>query len=383
MLQDRGAVLTGLGVGAGLMFLLDPERGRRRRARVRDRAVHAAHKGADALGATSRDAAHRAYGAAARVRGVLRRDTVDDVVLVERVRARLGRVVSHPHAIAVHASDGVVTLRGPVLQAEVNRLLRAVERIRGVREIVSELEEHKEPGNVPSLQGGSTPPGLRPDIWQRQWSPTTRVLVGTTGAALAGYGAARRDAAGALLAVAGAGLLARAAANVEAGRLTGLSRARRAVDIQKTLTIAAPINEVFAFWNDYTNFPRFLSRVIDVRPSARERQSHWTVAGPAGTHVEFDAEVSAYVPNRVLGWRSVEGAAVAHSGLVRFEPAGGGRTRVHIRMSYNPPGGWIGHGVATAFGVDPKRSLDADLVRMKTLLETGRVARDAAQPGIH
>ena len=100
------------------------------------------------------------------------------------------------------------------------------------------------------------------------------------------------------------------------------------------------------------------------RPTTRERQSHWTVSGPAGVPVEFDAEVSAFVPNEAFAWRTIEGAPVAHAGIVRFEPADDGRTRVHIRMSYNPPGGWIGHGVAAAFGADPKRSLDADLVRM-------------------
>jgi uncharacterized membrane protein len=71
---------------------------------------------------------------------------------------------------------------------------------------------------------------------------------------------------------------------------------------------------------------------------------------------------------------------VAHAGRVRFAPAGDGRTRVQIRMSYNPPGGWLGHGVASMFGVDPKHSLDSDLVRMKTLIETGRLPHDAAQP---
>jgi uncharacterized membrane protein len=197
--------------------------------------------------------------------------------------------------------------------------------------------------------------------------------------ALAGYGASRRDAPGTLLAAAGIGLIARAAMNVEARRLTGIGGGRRAVDVQKTITIDAPVDEVFAFWSQYSNFPRFFSRVLDVRPSAREGQSHWTVAGPAGIPVEFDTEVSSLVPNERLGWRTIEGSPVAHAGLVRFEPAGDGRTRVHVRMSYNPPGGWIGHGVAAAFGVDPKSSLDADLVRMKTSLETGRVARDAAQ----
>jgi uncharacterized membrane protein len=125
-----------------------------------------------------------------------------------------------------------------------------------------------------------------------------------------------------------------------------------------------------------------MSRVLDVRPTTRERQSHWTVAGPAGVPVEFDAEVSAFVPNEAFAWRTIEGSPVAHAGLVRFDPVGDGDTRVHIRMSYNPPGGWIGHGVAAAFGADPKRSLDADLVRIKTLIETGRPPHDAVQPDL-
>ena len=379
MLQVRGAMLTGLGMGAALMYFLDPERGRRRRALVRDRLAHTANTSADAMGATGRDVMHRAAGAAARVSGTRRREVVDDVVLVERVRAVLGRFVSHPRAIDVDANDGVVTLRGPILQAEVKRLLRAVAGVSGVRRVENALEEHKQAGNIPSLQGGSTPPMPAPEVWQRHWAPTTRLLVGLAGTALAGYGVARRNVPGALIAGTGLGLLARAGTNLEARRLTGIGARRRAVDVQKTITIDAPVETVFAFWTAYENFPRFMSRVLDIRPSTREGQSHWRVAGPAGVPVEFDAEVSAFEPNRTFGWRTIEGSPVAHSGLVHFEPTGDGRTRVHIRMSYNPPGGWLGHGVAAAFGVDPKSSLDADLARMKTLLETGRVAHDAAK----
>lgn len=383
-MQDRGAVLTGLGLGVGLMYFLDPERGRRRRALVRDRFTHAAHVGGDAVGATGRDVAHRTSGAGARLRRLVNRDSrADDRVLAERVRAQLGRLVSHPHAVRVDALDGIVTLRGPILEAEVSRLLSAVERIRGVRSVTSELEAHKQAGSVPALQGGSTPPGLQADIMQREWSPTTRLLAGTTGMALTGYGASRRDIPGAVLAAAGVGLAARAATNAELRRLTGIGGGRRAVDVQKTITVEAPVEDVFAFWSEYSNFPKFLSRVLDIRDSSRPGQSHWIVAGPAGTPVEFDTEVSTMVPNQVLGWRTIEGSPVAHAGLVRFEPASDGRTRVHIRMSYNPPLGWIGHGVAAAFGADPKTSLDADLVRLKTLLETGRVARDAAQRDVH
>jgi uncharacterized membrane protein len=380
MRHEHRALLTGLGAGFGLMYFLDPEHGRRRRALVRDQLARARRVTGDAAGATRRDAAHRASGAAARVRGALDHGQVDDTVLVERVRAQLGRLVSHPHAIKVDATDGIVTLRGLILQREVKPLLRGVERIRGVCEVVSELDEHKHAGNIPALQGGTSPSGPKADIWQRAWSPTTRLLTGTTGLALAGYGALRRDVPGSVLTAAGIGLVARAATNLEGRRLTGVGGRRRAVDLQKTITIDAPVDDVFAFWSDYGNFPQFLSRVLEVRPSSREGQSHWKVAGPAGIPVEFDTEISALVPNKVLGWRTIEGSPVAHAGLVRFESTDDGCTRVQVRMSYNPPGGWIGHGVASAFGVDPKTSLDADLLRMKTLLETGRVARDASQP---
>jgi hypothetical protein len=156
MQRERGAVLTGLGLGIALMYFLDPDRGRRRRALVRDKVARAANVSADTLGARGRDLAHRTAGTVSQVRGAWRRDQVDDVVLVERVRAELGRLVSHPRTIDVEASNGRVTLHGPVLQTELNHLLRAVERVRGVREVVNELEPHAQPGNVPSLQGRAT-----------------------------------------------------------------------------------------------------------------------------------------------------------------------------------------------------------------------------------
>jgi uncharacterized membrane protein len=383
MLDTRGA-LTGLGLGIGLMYFLDSARGARRRARVRDRLAHAARVAGDSAGATARDVAHRTSGIAARVRNrVQHEDEVDDRVLIARVRSQLGRVVSHPRALEVDAVDGAVTLRGPVLEAEVPQLLTAVEHVRGVTRVVNELEPHREAGNIPALQGGSVPPGIQPDSWQRRWAPATRLVTATASAALAGYGALRRDVPGALMATAGVGLLARAATNLETRRLTGIGARRRAVDIQKTLTVDAPVATVFDFWTRYENFPRFMSRVMEVRPGSREGQSHWKVAGPGGVPVEFDSEVSALVPNEVFAWRTVKGATVAHSGIVRFESLEEGRTRIDIRMSYNPPGGWFGHGVASAFGVDPKSSLDEDLARMKTFLETGRPARDAAKPEVH
>jgi uncharacterized membrane protein len=190
----------------------------------------------------------------------------------------------------------------------------------------------------------------------------------------------RRDTRAVLLGTVGFGLFVRALINVDMGRVTGVSSSRRAVGIQKTITLDAPVEAVFEFWRAYENFPRFMSRVLDVRQGALEDRSHWTVAGPLGVPVKFDAELTRVIPNRLLAWRTVEGSTVAHAGIIDFEPTSDGRTLLNIRMTYNPPGGWFGHGIAAAFGVDPKSSMDADLVRMKTLIEIGRAPRDAAQP---
>lgn len=188
MLQDRGAILVGMGIGAGLMYYLDPTGGSRRRALLRDQVVHAGHLIGDAADATRRDVANRASGAVARVRGERDEAHVDDRVLVERVRARLGRAVSHPRAIDVDALDGIVTLRGPILESEVSTLCSTVARVRGVREVVDELDAHQTAEGIPSLQGGAELPGM----WNRHWSPTTQLFT-------------------ALAATAGVGLLARAA----------------------------------------------------------------------------------------------------------------------------------------------------------------------------
>jgi uncharacterized membrane protein len=378
-MMNRGSVLAGVGLGVSLIYFLDPARGARRRGRIRDITVHAAAATKSGVGKTGRDAWHRAYGTAASLRSLVRHGEVDDQVLAERVRAKLGRLVSHAHAVEVEVADGNVMLKGPILEREADRLIRSVGRVRGVRDVIDQLERHDRAGNVPALQGGRAPLGIRPDFLQTNWAPTTRAIVGAGGAALIAAAIVRRDVRGIAAVVIGAALVARAAANLPLNRLTGIGSRRRAVDVQKTIIINAPVGEVYAFWSLYENFPRFMSRVLDVRSHERApMQSHWKVAGPAGAPVEFDAKITKAIPNHLIAWRTLPGAPVAHAGIVRFDHEIEGRTRVHIRMSYNPLAGWIGHGIATAFGVDPKHSMDDDLVRMKTLIETGHAPHDAA-----
>jgi hypothetical protein len=180
--------------GAGLMYLLDPDGGRRRRARMRDRLVSAAHRTGHAVDSTSRDVGNRARGVVAELRGRLASGPVDDDVLRERVRARIGSVVGHASAIEVGVVDGAVTLRGPVLADEVDRLVRRVRGVPGVREAINQLDVHDEPGGVPGLQGRPRAPrrGEVRELLQARWTPRAPLVAALAGAAMALLGARRR-----------------------------------------------------------------------------------------------------------------------------------------------------------------------------------------------
>jgi hypothetical protein len=190
-LMDNRALLMGIGLGSALAYVLDPNAGGRRRAMARDKLIRAGHVASRALDATACDMANRAKGIVAATTGRFRDRDVDDVTLVERARAKLGRASSHPHAIDVHAADGVVTLRGPILASELPRLLATIASVRGVREVMNELDVHEAADNVPSLQGQGRLAGSSVDLLQSRWAPATRALVGigamaaTSAAALA------------------------------------------------------------------------------------------------------------------------------------------------------------------------------------------------------
>ena len=380
-MQQRTIVLTSAGLGAATAYLLDPASGNRRRRRLGDAFAHAAHQTTDAVSTVGRDLRNRTRGVVAGARRTIYREHPDDVVLQERVRSALGRVASRPHGIKVRARNGHVTLSGPILASEEHRVVHAVRSVSGVADVETRFDSHTQAAGVPWLQGGLSQSRTRPwaDIGQRNWAPATRAIVGTSGAALIVVGARRRDWVGLGLAVAGSALIARAVTNIEFRRLVGFGAGRCAIDLQKTITVDVAVERLFAFWDDFTNFPKFMHHVREVRPTQNPNQWHWTVSGAAtAAPIEFDAVVTERIPNRVLAWKTVERSLVGHAGLVRFDALGARRTRLQIRLSYNPPGGVLTHGVLSLFGADPRSRLDEDLVRMKTALETGRRAHDAA-----
>jgi uncharacterized membrane protein len=182
------------------------------------------------------------------------------------------------------------------------------------------------------------------------------------------YGLSRRGVVGSATRTVGAGLLAGGLRTQPSGAGPPRGERRRTVDIQKTLHIEAPVEQVYAFWTNYENFPLFMSNVRTVTDLGGGR-SHWVVSGPAGAPLEWNAVMTQDTPTEAIAWRSEPGATLENAGVIRFRPDGTG-TRIDFRLCYNPPGGGAGAAVAELFGADPRAKLNEDLGRMKALLES-------------
>src|SRR5690349_5051243 len=179
-------VLATAAAGAAAMYWLDPDSGRRRRAVTRDQFSSAAASLSGLAGAGGRDLRNRAQGLGARVRsGFTRSEAPDDDVLAARVRAAIGRAVSHSGAIDVLASSGRITLAGSVLQSEHRPLLAPVHSVRGVEAVEDHLALWERPNGISALQGGRS---IRPAVLRENWRPATRLIAGAGGAGLMALG---------------------------------------------------------------------------------------------------------------------------------------------------------------------------------------------------
>jgi uncharacterized membrane protein len=151
------------------------------------------------------------------------------------------------------------------------------------------------------------------------------------------------------------------------------------VELKRSIIVNRSPEEVYRFWRDLDNLPKFMGHVKSIQMMG-ENRSHWEVKGPAGTTVAWDSEITEDIPNEKISWRSLPGADVDNSGTVRFEKAPGGRgTWVRVELAYDPPGGRIGSTVAKLFGQAPEKQIKMDLLRLRQLLETGEIARTEGQ----
>jgi uncharacterized membrane protein len=149
--------------------------------------------------------------------------------------------------------------------------------------------------------------------------------------------------------------------------------------VRESITIERAAQEIFDFWNDLSNLPRFMRNVERVTADDVGR-SHWIVRGPAGVPLEWDSEIINEIDGELIAWRSLEGADVASAGSVHFRARAMSRTEVTVTLQYDPPGGKPGAMLAWLTGQSPASQLRADLHRLKQLLETGEVPTVAGQP---
>jgi uncharacterized membrane protein len=145
------------------------------------------------------------------------------------------------------------------------------------------------------------------------------------------------------------------------------------IQVKKSIAINSSPEELYRFWRDFENLPRFMNHLESVKETGNGR-SHWVAKAPAGSTVEWDAEIVEERDGELISWRSLEGSDVDNSGSVSFVRATGGRgTIVTVELEYNPPGGVIGAGVAKLFGEEPEQQVYDDLRCLKQVIETGEV----------
>jgi uncharacterized membrane protein len=185
------------------------------------------------------------------------------------------------------------------------------------------------------------------------------------GGALAVYGASRRDMSGAGLAALG-GLLV----------FHGIRSSReniRPIHVQQSSTIMRPVEEVYSFWRNFENFPRFMQHLRSVR-NIDERHSHWEAYAPMGAALAWDAEITDERPNAYLVWRSLPDAALPNRGSVEFQTSHrGSGTVINVAIDYAAPAGKLGSVLAKLFGEEPEMQIREDLRRLKQLLEAGEI----------
>lgn len=155
----------------------------------------------------------------------------------------------------------------------------------------------------------------------------------------------------------------------------------RAIRLRASVTVNRPGDEVYRFWRDLANLPRFMQHLESVRV-AGDGRSRWMAKAPAGRSVYWDAEIVEDRPHELIAWRSLPGTMVPNAGRVRFVPVPGGRgTEVRVEMAYAPPAGALGRVVAKLFGEEPAQQVKDDLRRFKQVIETGEIVRSDGSPG--
>jgi uncharacterized membrane protein len=206
-----------------------------------------------------------------------------------------------------------------------------------------------------------------------------RIASAVGGGALIGYALKNRTPGGIALGLLGASLLYRGASgHCEAYKKLGINTATeeevaRDIHLEKSITIGVPPSDLYSFWRNFENLPRFMEDLESVAQLEGNR-SHWVAKGPAGARVEWDAEIYNEKENELIAWRSLPNADITNAGSVHFKEAPGGRgTYLTVVLNYNPPGGKAAALLAKLFGKEPGQLVENNLRRLKQLIEAGEI----------
>jgi uncharacterized membrane protein len=203
-------------------------------------------------------------------------------------------------------------------------------------------------------------------------SKALRIPLIAGGATLAALGISRRSPLGVAMAAGGGLLIYRGIAAKGAWPSTLIS-------VRKAITIDKPPEELYRFWREFENLPRFMRHLQSVHSSARSL--HWVSTGPLGKNFSWDAEIVEDRENELISWRSLPGSQIENQGSVRFQAAPEGRgSEMLVELLYRPPAGRLGAAFAMLFGEEPEQQIREDLRRFKELMEAGEIATTDGQP---
>lgn len=217
---------------------------------------------------------------------------------------------------------------------------------------------------------------------------TERLISGIAGAAVIALALRRKRLRGLLFPLGGS-LLSRAvtgrcAVNRALGRNSAKAdrvssaASREGIRVERTIAVNRPREEVYRFWRQLENLPRFMDHLESVTVLDEDR-SHWVAKAPAGTKVEWDASIEDEIENELIAWRSLPGSDIDNAGSVHFIPAGDG-TEVRVVLSYDPPAGRVGAAVAKLLGEEPEQQVEEDLRRFKQVMEAAEAPARSRKP---
>jgi uncharacterized membrane protein len=221
---------------------------------------------------------------------------------------------------------------------------------------------------------------------------TERLVSGVAAAAIALVGLRRKRLRRLLLPLAGSlfsrAVTGRCAVNralgrntARGGRLSPVASVHRGegIKVERSVVVNRPVHEVYQFWRNFENLPRFMDHLESVTV-LDETRSHWIAKAPAGTRVEWDAAIHNEIDNELIAWRSLPGSDINHAGSVHFAPTSQGRTEVRVVLSYEPPAGKLGAAVAKLLGEEPAQQVEDDLRRFKQVMEALEVQGNSRNP---